>query len=112
MTSQVTREQVENELWKAGIRSTFTVARVMRAIDLYSLTVARRQSQFTLENPGTPFYWLTPGDWDKNGEVTCCVACGKTKKWAHFHVDETHPSGHKVTCKPCRRKQTENIPGG
>lgn len=116
MTSMITRDEVEEALHKAGVRPYSVVVKIMRIIDAYSLAVTRKHTgnlMYTGNLPYEPFYYLQRGEWDKNEEVTRCAACGKAKRWSpYFHVDKSHPSGRKIICKVCRRKETENVPAG
>jgi hypothetical protein len=111
VTSQVTRDDIEALLWRAGIRSRNAIDGILKAVDKYAVTVYRRDAALTRKDiPCDAFYYLAPGEWDKDSEVTRCDRCGKPKSWyPHFHLDKSHPSRHKVTCKACLRK-ADDIP--
>lgn len=106
MTSRTSREDIENELWKAGIRSPAIMRKLLRSVDAY--VYAKNSPVITSDLPE-----LDPGEWDLAQEVTACISCGQVKDWnPYFHVDRSHPSGHRITCKICSARNNPGIPGG
>lgn len=98
MTSSVSREEMEDEVRRAGVRDPRAAGRLLRIIEAY----ARKPS--AQEEP-PPL--LSPGEWDKAAEVTMCKECVKLKSWDHFHADRQHPTGRKTTCRNCVRRNAE-----
>lgn len=102
MTSAVTLEDIKAELYRAGVRNTFTLSRLTGMIIVYSLAQVR--SAVPLEDAFLDTYgYLLPGDWDSDSRVTRCAKCATPKAWSHFGIDRTHPTGHKIICKSCLR---------
>lgn len=102
MPSSVSKEDIEAELYRAGIRSRFIISRLMNMITLYALAEARKA--VPLEDVFRDSYaYLMPGEWDRDVRITRCVKCTVPKAWSHYGIDKTHPTGHKVLCKSCTR---------
>lgn len=114
MTSTASKEEVENELWRAGIRSPQVMKRLLRVIDIYSVSVAHRMIPANAHNEqflADPYYYLNPGQWDIDAGVTRCSVCFKVRKWSpYFHRNLDHPSGHQLSCKQCVRKERDKNP--
>lgn len=110
MTSAVTRDEVEYELWKGGIRSPSVVSKIMRVIDIYAISAARKYTAAAPpEPPFEPYWYLKPGQGDPSeGVIRCDGACGRPKRADMFHVDKDGPLGRKTTCKSCLRKARES----
>jgi hypothetical protein len=102
VTSVPSRDDVEAELWRAGVRSSYIMSRLMTVIDSY--VFAQIRSHHPLEDaPQGPFAYLRPGESDMDQRVTRCSKCAHPKAWSHFGMDRTSPTGHKKTCKSCLR---------
>jgi hypothetical protein len=97
------------EIFKAGVRDPGWRNRLLRDADLYALAVARKYAPRQVEaSEKEKFDHLQAGEYDKAAEVTRCKTCCLVKPWyPFFHLDNHNPSGHKLTCKVCLRKERE-----
>jgi hypothetical protein len=102
VTSVPSREDIRAELYKAGIRSTFILTRLMSAIDAYAYARVRQVRPIE-DIPGDGWGYLQPGQSDIEQRVTRCLMCTRAKTWSYFGTDKTSPTGHKITCKSCLR---------
>ena len=107
MTSALSREDVRAKAYQSGVRNPRVLNELMRTIDAYALALMRR-SEEQEEIPAPVFTPLEPGQWSAALEVTCCISCQQVKRWSFFHVDKRHATGHKTTCKDCRKKADED----
>lgn len=108
MTSAITREDVESVLWQSGIRSPDKIKRILRTIDLYAFTLARKYVP-SPEQPRDPYYYLMPGESDKGIKVTRCIKCTEVKNWSLFSADSRRDTGHGITCKLCRKPKPKTV---
>lgn len=118
MSSQISTDDLENYVWREfGCRNPETVRRFMMMVRAWGALQARNAPGGLLEDaplpePG-PYDHLRPGEYDLDGEVTCCDRCAKVKDWDLFHVDKDDPTGHRRACRQCRRgrrKKGEPVP--
>ena len=105
MPSSVTKEDIRDELYKAGIRSSFIMSRVMGVIEIYALQAARRAGRELESMPiaPDPYGHLAPGEADLQLQVTRCGTCCKVKEWKLFRRDPSAPSLHTSVCISCLR---------
>lgn len=105
MTSVVSRDDVEAELWRAGVKSWPEIARLLKVIDVYSISRGRDfQPGFGQIEPVEPWGHLGPGGWDKESRVTRCEVCHLVKSWrGNFRRNQDHPSRWHSTCKLCEK---------
>ena len=92
MTSAVSREDIEDELYKAGIRSTYIVAHLMRVIDLY----ARKF-------PAPPPEALDAADF--LGYKYKCRGCGERKYIGFFPAGKRLNPKSLIPCTACMEKK-------
>lgn len=118
MTSYVGREEVENQLWKSGIRSNVIMKQLLLVIDAYAYNVARKLSEPLEDVPADEFAELLPGEADTTAKVTRCVNCLRVKPWKPgFFVEKMSPTGFGTTCRYCTRlaregpKDSRSTPG-
>lgn len=96
MTSAISRDDLEDELFKAGIRSVYVRQHLMRTIELY----ARRY-------PPVPAQEAPPSiDFgDMHGYKYKCKECGKRKYLGEFpYYKKMHPRSP-VACMECQGKK-------
>ena len=114
MTSQMGREELEDRLFRAGIRNPRMLKSLMRDIDVYAVGVAHKMIPANEHNDkflADPYYFLDPGDWEPDAGVTRCQSCLKVRSWSpYFHQDKDHKSGHSVVCKSCLRRERDKNP--
>lgn len=104
MTSIVSRDDVEAELWRAGIRDWVQVSRIMKIVDTYALTHARDYKR-PEDLPAEPWAHLAPGNWDAEARLTRCLGCSAVKSWdGNFTKDVGHITRHRIICKVCEGK--------
>ena len=105
MTSLISRDDIESEIWKlSGRTAPWQVEKVLRLIDRYALENARKWAgQYPQEPAREDDGWpgLAPGDSDMTFGVTRCAACGKVKRWVQFYRDKTRVTGHRNRCMAC-----------
>lgn len=105
MPSSITRDDLRDELYGAGIRSPAVLARLMTVIEGYALTQVRkvRPLEDTPIPPDPEFSGLLPGESDMEKKVTRCRQCGYVKRWELFRESKSSVTGRKITCKACAR---------
>jgi hypothetical protein len=110
----MSRDQMEDRLFSAGIRNPRILKSLMRDIDKFAVSVAHRMIPANEHNEqflADPYYYLGPGEWDTDAGKTRCDSCFKVRAWSpYFHVDPDHPSGHLLRCKACLRRERESNP--
>jgi hypothetical protein len=118
MTSAVSREDVEGELWKlAGRVDPWRIERVMRLIDKYSISVSRKYAPiWGVEELPPPtlsevYPDLLPGQQDIGKNIARCCECEKVKKLPYnFNLDRTRKVGFQRICRACAGKHREKKP--
>lgn len=98
MTSMMTREDVEDLLYQAGVRSPFARTKVMRGVDLYAACLASKMIPLEDEDP---YGYLEPGQADVPQQVIRCRSCLKPKKFRHFPADRSL-LGRDTVCRQCQ----------
>lgn len=110
MTSLVAREEIADELFRAGVRSPL-IPRLMQVIDRYAITMAHHIQPTTDWRPDT-YGYLGPGATDITARVRRCLQCGKIRKLdTEFVKDSRVENGRRlrcITCSPPRRKSVKN----
>jgi hypothetical protein len=107
MTSIASRSDVEDAMVRAGIRAPHVRAQLMRVIDFYVAGKLHGHIPDIPEaHPG-----LLPGESDFESEVTRCLKCGETKRWAQFAIDRSADSKHGDICRSCEKGGDDEIPG-
>lgn len=89
MTSAVTIDDIEGELWKAGLRSARVIDDILRLVRLYKLASVRQE---------IPVPVLEPGGSDPGTMTAKCVRCLKVKNWSQFL---TSVKGRSEICRTC-----------
>lgn len=114
MTSAVSRDDVEGELWKlAGRVDPWQIERVMRMIDKYSITTARKYAPMWGGEPpavnlSDAYPDLKPGEQDLGNNIARCCDCEKVKKLPYnFNLDRTRPEGQQRICRTCAGRKRE-----
>lgn len=121
MTSQIRRDEVEQQIWMLlGSRrvETWKVDKLMRLIDTYAIVSARKflppmwqEPPLEKDIPADPWEDLAPGESDMHGGVCRCSGpCGKVKKLSNFTGTGggyTRPSGGSTICRKCRARQAK-----
>ena len=97
MPSVVTRDDVQDVLYELGIKNPAKIAKATKAIDFYSMNLARQYAVPVLMPAGG----LRPGKSDPDAKTTCCTACEKVKAWSQFPYDPKSDTKHSSTCKAC-----------
>jgi hypothetical protein len=92
----VTKDDVQDTLYLLGIKDPKAMATAIRAIDWYSVALARRATAPLMAYPR-----LQPGKSDLDGKITCCVTCEKVKAWSLFPYDLKSDTKHSDRCKDC-----------
>jgi hypothetical protein len=105
MTSLVSRDDIESEIWKlSGRTAPWHIEKLMRLIDRYAIENARKwAAQYPQEPEPQDDGWpdLGLGDSDLAFEVTRCTACGRVKRWPQFYRDKTRSTGRRNRCMKC-----------
>ena len=91
-----TKSDIEDILYRLGIKDPRAIAAAVRTIDLYSFALARK---YLPPAPQVPK--LTPGESDTESRVTCCMKCEKVKAWSVFPYSPKSDTKHSDTCKAC-----------
>lgn len=104
MTSTVTRDDVEGELWKlAGRRPSGDIRKFMRLVDLYAVTVGRKLGGTDEDWTIDKWAHLKPGETDSNAGMRRCAACGKVRNlYGAFEKEARAPYGRRLRCTSCR----------
>jgi hypothetical protein len=107
MTSQISREEVEDELRKLiGPHKAHMIPRTMLAIDRY-VQVRMRQAAVIVEEPVIPKVTLLPGQTDEDTDLRCCTQCEKVRILSQdFVKDARYPGGRRRICTFCRPRST------
>jgi len=100
MTSMVSWDDVEAELWKAGIKNVQVLDRLRATITRFAYDLGRQMYEVE-ETPDPYGEGMSPGEWDPDSKRACCSQCGDVKSFSQFGLDMHHPSGHKLTCRRC-----------
>lgn len=80
MTSMVTRDEVEDELYKLiGMQKAPQLKRLMRVIDSYAITVSHKLEPLETWQQPDPLRYLKPGETSEDGTQRRCRTCGKVK---------------------------------
>ena len=111
MTSAVSKSDIEDELWKNGIRSKAAVSGIMRLIEIYAAGKAHAWQAPDVILP-LPVQELAPGESDAVRRVTRCISCGHIKKWkSNFPGRAGSPTGYGNRCKICISDEKPLPPG-
>jgi hypothetical protein len=79
MTTMVTRDDVEDELYKlVGIQKAPHLRRVMKVIDAYAITMSHKLGPVEWQQPDVLKY-LKPGETSSDGTKRRCRLCGTVK---------------------------------
>ena len=97
MPSVVTRDDVQDVLYGLGIKNPAAIAKATRAIDFYSMNMARQYAVPLM--PAAP--QVKPGDSDQDAKITRCFECEKIKAWSQFPYDPKSDTKHSAVCKDC-----------
>lgn len=101
MTSLVSRDDVENELFKlAGPHKAALLPRVMAVIDKYAITMSRKLGDLSVDWTPDGKY-LRPGDTDEAAGKRRCLGCGKIRDLTDFARDHRMPNGRRRRCLEC-----------
>src|SRR6185437_10529290 len=94
MPSMVSRDDVYDELVKAGVKVPHVLSRLMSVIDGY----ARGR-----DIPEMPDPWsaLLPGESDTEEKITRCSKCAEIRGWVSFPLDKRMENGRRTICKSC-----------
>lgn len=112
MTQRVSREQLEDAIFSAGIRSPYVKQALLRVIEGYVASqVLLRVPLCDVPVRIAPYAELGPGESDMTAEMTRCQQCLLVKEWGSFHRDGNSRTGHKLTCRSCLRLRNANPPG-
>jgi hypothetical protein len=93
MSSAVSRDDVESEIWRTGVKSPHRIKQLMNVIDAYAFGMVRASKPETNE--------LLPGESDFAERKTRCDKCMVVKDWKYFSADLRVKSGHKSRCMAC-----------
>lgn len=108
MTSAISREDVESELWRLGGRgaSLAVITRLLRLIDSYAISTARKYTDigFIDAPPVDPYSYLLPGQFDRAAKVGRCITCKQPRKLTEFRRDHTSAIGYRTRCEHCKPK--------
>jgi hypothetical protein len=102
MTSLVSKDDIENELYKlAGPRKATLIPRVMAVIDRYAITMSRRMGDLSVDwNPDGRS--LRPGETDEVTGKRRCLGCGRVRDLTKdFACDHRMPNGRRRRCLEC-----------
>lgn len=113
MTSAVSKDDIEGEIWKfaqqagaAGGRvELHTITRLLKIIDQYAIFAGRKYASPEWEMPEPepdPFSYLAPGQFDLEAGVGRCLQCECIRKVGSFNKDTGKPYGHRKRCRSCR----------
>jgi hypothetical protein len=105
LTSAVTIEDIESELWRAGIRSARVIDDLLRLVRLYRLAAAR-------QDPACP-RCLRMKSWvclsclgaSEDASFTC-TGCGRSKHASDFYRRRDLTSGYSRKCKNCHDQRS------
>src|SRR5208282_5204263 len=103
MTSLVSRDDVENELFKlAGPYKAALLPRVMAVIDKYAITMSRKMGDLSTDWHPDTHRALRPGETDEATGKRRCLGCGKVKDLTRdFARDHRAPDGRRRRCSEC-----------
>ena len=128
MTSQISRDDIEESLWRfaqqagaAGGRiPPWMIEKQLRIIDGYAISMSRQKQAPILAAPVTrifddPYAYILPGKYDPDLNLARCPQCERVKRLDpdNFVKDSKNPCGYRMKCKLCRVKPkdgTEGIP--
>jgi hypothetical protein len=111
MTTMVTRDEVEDELYKlVGMQKAPHLRRLMKVIDAYAITVSHKLGP--VEWQPDPLKYLKPGETNDDGTKRRCRQCGKVKElnvnnFAPAHRDPWNRRQSCTECSPNQRRHTE-----
>jgi hypothetical protein len=102
MTSMVSRDDLENELYKiAGPHRAAQLPRLMQIIDKYAITVSRKMGDLSVDWAPDQYRYLKPGDTDEETGKRRCAGCGKVKTLKEYATDRRYPNGRRRRCLEC-----------
>jgi len=108
MTSLVSREDIEDELVRAGVSSPHVRRRLMNLVHMYAVAVSRQFSgpADLPAVPQDPYSRLLPGHADLAARVARCAdpQCLRVKPFREYTRDDSCPSGRRAVCKTCTRR--------
>jgi hypothetical protein len=111
MTSMVTRDELEDELYKlVGQHRAAQLPRLMRIIDSYAISVSRKMGP--IDWHPDPYKYLKPGETSAEGDKRRCRQCGKVKDLTidNFAPAARDPYNRRQSCTDCSpngRRHTE-----
>jgi len=73
MTSMVSWDDVEAELWKAGIKNVQVLDRLRATITRFAYDLGRQMYEVE-ETPDPYGEGMSPGEWDPDSKRACCSA--------------------------------------
>jgi hypothetical protein len=102
MTSLVSKDDIENELYKlAGPHKAALIPRVMQVIDKYAISMSRKMGDLSVGwHPDARY--LRPGETDEQAGKRRCLGCGKIRDLTReFARDHRMPNGRRRRCLEC-----------
>lgn len=101
MTSMVTRDDIQDELYKlVGVQKAYEVGRFMKLVNTYAYALAHKMNeQYEAQDK---WRHLKPGQTDLEAGMRRCAACGQVRDLRKsFTRDNRSPHGRKLRCKTC-----------
>jgi hypothetical protein len=102
LTSQITREDLRDELYKlAGRTKAYEVGKFLMFVDRYAYGLANRIADEQVAEYDR-FRHLRPGETDEQASMRRCQGCGQVRHLTKSYArDNRSPNGRKLRCTTC-----------